>query len=1263
MGAWVHRSVRATTLSVVVFTAVSQLQAQSTSALHGTTTDPQGAVIPGAVVVLNSTSTGLSRQITTDDTGAYQFLQVPPGEYTVGATKQGFARTTREHVVLQVNVAATLDVQLELGTPGTVVNVTAEALQVNMTDASVGNAFTEHQVRQLPLDTRNVVELLSLQPGVTAMGEVVGARRDQNNILLDGVDVNDNQNSGIGGPQTDGQGSNGNLSPSNSPISGFNSVLPIPLDSVQEFRVTVAGQVAGEGRSSGGQVVLVTKSGTNHLRGSAYEYNRNTEFAANSWFNNRSGVDRTPLNRNQFGASLGGPIRKGRVFYFMNYERRIDASAQAVERMVPTESLRQGILTFADVNGAVHTLSASDLRQVDPLGIGVNQGYLGLLSKYPAGNDPSYGVDGGLNFTGYRFNAPDRLDKRAYVAKMDFILDGAARHTLSIRGTLSNSNQDQPDALAQFPGQSAAAEILNNSKGMSAVYTTVLRPNLINNLTFGYTRQGLAHSGTVGDAFQLQPLDPFQNVNNDARASGRILPVYNIADTLAWTKSKHNLTGGLNFRIMTNNRFSDAQSFPGYGFNNSMLVGLGEDIQTRLSNYTGLEFKDPTSDSSALGILLGLVNNTQVTYQVGADGKLLPPGAAQIRAFVMREFEGFINDQFRATRELTLTFGLRYSNDRPPYERSGLQVAPTVGLERYFAERDYLGAQGVPSNSMPHAILTYALNGPANGEPSWYGANNSNFGPRLSLAYSPRGRGGLLQDIFGSNGVFRAGGALLYDRFGGELITQFDQFGSFGLATTLGNPVSYDFTTSPRYNGNAPVLPAPPSTGFPYTPPDIAAIEGEFQGIYPDLRTPYSMLLNASFSRELPGKLTMEVTYAGRLSRRLLLQGDVYTPLENLKDTQSGQTWLQSMTAIRQTYNSLCAATGVTTQNCDPSSIANLVMNHPSLVPNNPFVQNMFSPVANAYFPGSASANYFYGIYGVYGGSYLDMLHAVDRIPGAFTASGTCASRYGCYTFFAPQGSSMPTWMNAGSADYHGVMFSLRRAFSHGVSFDFNYTLSHSIDNASAAEGAAGQDGAAIQNVFAPAQFRGSSDFDIRNLVNIDVVYELPFGKGRSLLKNASGLLSEVVGGWQVSSIMRFSSGLPSIIQGNYTWNTNYWQISSAIPTAPFKTQTGLDTGGIPSVFASTGAANDFADQYPGNVGTRALVRLAGITNFDIAVAKSFPLPWEGQRLQFRAEAYNAFNNVNFIQPSLARYAPSTFGEYQNARPPREMQFALRYEF
>ena len=1249
---------------ILVLTA-GLTSAQTTSSLRGVITDPSNAAVPSAVVTLTNTSSAATRQVVSSSTGEYSFLQMAPGNYKLRAEKPGFTVLV-EDLVLQVNVPATADLQLQLGHADQAVSVSTEAPPINNSDASVGNAFTELQVRELPLQTRNVVELLSLQPGVTPDGEVMGARRDQNNITLDGVDVNDNENSGIAGAPYNGQGSNANGA---EPIAGFNSVLPIPLDSVQEFRVTVAGQGADEGRSSGGQVVLVTKSGSNQFHGSAYEYNRNTLFAANSFFNNRSDVPRQTLNRNQFGASLGGRFIKDRAFFFFNYERRIDASQTAQERAVPTESLKNGDLTFLDTAGNVQTFTPAQIAQVDPLHIGLNQQILSILKQYPAGNDPAYGADSGLNFTGYRFNAPSKLDNRAYVSRMDFILDHSGHHTLSLRGTLSNSNQDQPNALEQFPGQGAASQLLNNSKGLSAAYTAVLTPSLINVFTFGITRQGLAQSGTVGTGFTLNDLDPLQNYN--ARASGRILPVYNYVDNLNWTKGTHTITTGINFRVMTNDRFSYANSYPSYGFSTTLAVGLGEDIQndvtSLLQQKTGnasLGLADPDSVASAMGILLGTVDYTQITYQFLRNGSVLNQGQPTVRDFKMNEYEGFVADSIRIRPDLVVNLGLRYSNDEAPYETNGLQVDTTVPLQDYFAQRYYMASEGIPANAMPDALLTYQLNGPVNGKPSWWGAQKLNFGPRAAIAWSPQTKSGIIGKIFGGTGVIRAGAAMVYDRFGSELITQFDQFGSEGLSTTIGNPISYNFTTAPRFNGDAAVQPAAPVGGFPYTPPDVAAIVGEYQGIDSDLKSPYSYLLNASIARELPGRLTLEVGYAGRLSHRLLLQGDVYTPLENFKDPISGETWLQSMTAIRSTFNSLCAATGITTQNCDASSIATEVQNKPSLVPNNPFIQSMFPALANFYFPGSASANYFYGIYGVYNSSYLDILHAADRIPGAFnTPNGTCASRTGCYTFFALQGSSNPTWMNAGYAEYHAMTATLRRTFSNGVSFDFNYTLSHSIDNASAAEGGAGQDGAVIQDIFNQNAFRGSSDFDIRNNVNANVLYELPIGRGKPFLNGTPGWLNAIVGGWQISSILRFSSGLPTVVQGNYTWNTNYWQNSLAIMTGPVHSGVFIDSNGNPSLFSSTNTANSFADQWPGETGDRAVLRLPGMKNVDLAVAKSWKLPWEGHRIQFRAEAFNAFNLVNFISPSLALYSPSTFGEFTNTTQPRVMQFALRYEF
>src|SRR6202790_844750 len=700
--------------------ALSSISAypQSTSSLRGTVTDPSGAVIPDAVVTISSAENGAIRRNSTDANGEYNFLQVLPGTYKLTVEKTAFATMTRGDVKLLVNTPATLNLTMAISSTGEVVNVSTEALEVNTTDASVGNPFSESEVRQLPLETRNVVELLSVQPGVTSNGEVLGARRDQNNITLDGADVNNNQNSGLiaqgTATGTGGyQGSNANGTTTN---AGFNAVLPIPLDSVQEFRVTVAGEGPNQGRSSGGQVALVTKSGTNQLHGSLYEYNRNTATAANTWLNNQAGVPVQPLIRNQFGGSVGGKIKRDRIFYFFNYEERTDASGTSTVRAVPSDTLRQGNILFALADGSVQTLTPQDIRNVDPQHLGVNQAMLKVLNQYPHGNDPSYGEDGGLDFSGFRFNAASHRNDRAIVGKLDFHIDSAGKHTVSVRGTLADNTEDQ--ILAQFPGQGPASTLRDTSKGLSAQYTWFVKPTFINVFNLGFTRFSPALSGATGPVLFQTSLDPLQNPY--ARPFGQRLPTLNPSNDVTWTKGRHTLTFGFNARIIHNDTSSLANSFARYGYGATELIGLGADINNAIADYTHTTQADPTSVANGMGVILGMVNDNFNTDLFDKSGKPLPQGTPEVRRFIEHDYALYVGDSFRVSRELTLTAGLRWENFRPPYESNGLQVDPTVPLTSYFAERNFLQGQGVPQNAMPNATLSWALNGPANGKPTWW---------------------------------------------------------------------------------------------------------------------------------------------------------------------------------------------------------------------------------------------------------------------------------------------------------------------------------------------------------------------------------------------------------------------------------------------------------------------------------------------------------------------------------------------------------------
>lgn len=1229
-----------TMLSVLVAGSVF---AQTTSSLRGKVVDEQNGALPGVPVQLVNAQTSFSRTVFSDDTGVYQFLQVPPGTYDVLAELSGFAPYAGK-VTLQVNTPASADLKLGLAGLSETVSVEAKVAPINYVDASVGNPFGEAQVRQLPLLTRNVVELLSLQPGVTPTGEVIGARRDQNNITLDGVDINDNQTAGVEGTENAQQGG---LNTGNQRESGFNGALPVPLDSVQEFRVTVTGQNANQGRSSGGQVSLVTKSGTNALHGSAYEYNRDSKFAANSFFNNRAGLAKEQLKRNQYGASVGGPIVKNRVFFFGNVERRTDNSGTSVLRTVPSASLRSGTLMVRANNGQTYALGPDALKAIDPLGLGSSPAMLALLSGLPSPNDPAAGLDRGLNFAGFRFNAPFTLDNRAYVGKVDVKLDTQSKHNLSVRTTIADMRKD--NVLAQYPGQDAASVALDNSFGVSAAYTSVLSSKLVNSLNVGLTNIRLSQTGSTVPSFRIDTIDV---PTNFTRPFERSAPAWNIVEDLTWTKGSHSITTGGNLRFIRNNRTNYANAFPSYSYGRGSLLGLASDITAATTSYlrnlTGiptLGLAEASTVGRAFGDLFGVITTGSMTYTYDQSGNPIPIGTPTVRNFATNEWELYFSDNWRATPNLTLSYGLRYVNYGVPYETSGLQVAPTFPLQDFFAQRIDAMAKGIPMNQMQNALLSYDFNGPANGSKSWYAPDRNNFAPRFSAAYKPED--GFLSFLTGKSGVIRGGAGLVYDRFGSDLVTKFDNAASFGLSEVVRLGNSVNFATGTRYTGDLPAIPNATVHTFPFTPPPVNFIGGNYMGIDTDLHAPYSFNANFSVAREMKGGLTFEAGYVGRWSRDQLMQLDAGGWAINMLDPASGQTWKQAAKQIRSVWDA-----GIT-----PAQ----VRANPSLVQDIPWIENWAPALKNLYFPGSATANYYDLIWGQFGGSDADTIHAIDRIQTARFPN--CIIRTGCFSMYPTQSSGMSMWTNAGYGDFNGMTLSLRKPLSKGVSFDVNYTLARARDNGGAPESGGGNAGGLMLNPFDRSAFYGYSDFDVRHNVNSNVLVELPFGRGRAFLSGANGVVDGLVGGWQLATIFRYRSALPSAVAYSGLWPTNFSFTTLADPVGPYEAQVQTNDRGNPAIFPTTNeAARNWKPMLPGEVGTRAAVRLDDFYNTDISLTKSFSLPG-GSRIQVRAEAFNAFNNVNFTRLSLDANSPASFGQFTGTTAPRVMQFALRYEF
>jgi hypothetical protein len=368
------------TATLVVCLATGVFAQSSTSGLTGSVSDATGARIAAAAIEITNSGTGFSRRTEADGEGRYAFANLPPGAYALRATHPGF---TSVEIPIEIRVGTNSVRNVVFTSVEGVaesVQVEADAAGVNMSDSSLGNAFGTRAVLQLPLSARNAAGLLSLQSGVTFVsddpndvrfrdnrnGSVNGSRADQGNVTLDGVDVNDQQNR-----------------------TAFTSVLRNTLDSIQEFRVVTSGARAEYGRSSGAQIALVTKSGSNEVHGSAYHFHRNTITSANDFFNNRAGVARPKLIRNMFGASLGGPIKRNKLFLFGNYEGRRDASEASVVRVVPDANVRQGIIRYRTESGTISQVGPEQLRQFDPLGLGASPAVLDFLRTYPVANDNS----------------------------------------------------------------------------------------------------------------------------------------------------------------------------------------------------------------------------------------------------------------------------------------------------------------------------------------------------------------------------------------------------------------------------------------------------------------------------------------------------------------------------------------------------------------------------------------------------------------------------------------------------------------------------------------------------------------------------------------------------------------------------------------------------------------------------------------------------------------------------------------------------------
>ena len=1229
-----------------------------TTSITGIVTDPSGGVVPSAAITITNLATGAQRADASDTQGRYTISQVTPGKYRLTAKASGFSDAVIASIELLVNQPATVPINFEkIGSTIESVQVEAAAEQVNTTDASLGNAIGSQAIVEMPMFARNVAGLLAFQPGVTSFGSfgaqnldfrsgsVNGGKSDQSNLTLDGVDVAD-QNS----------------------RQAFTSVLRVTLDSVEEFRTVTTNGDAATGRGSGADVQLVTKSGTNDLHGSLYEYRRGTETAANSFFNNRSGVPVAPLLINIFGGSGGGPIKKNKAFFFMNYEGRRDASAVSVTRTVPTETLKQGIIVYRNTAGQRVQVGPAQIQQIDPAGMGINAAALQDLKRLPVGNNTQVGDS--LNTTGFTFNAPGHSVQNTYIAKFDYHVTD--KHSLFIRGNLQNDSADNGSANApQFPGLPANSVSLANSKGLGAGWTGVLTPSLVSTFRYGLTRAGTQTTGVLTSNYEW-----FRGLSTPYGTStglSRIVPVHTISEDLSWNHGAHDVRFGAIVRLISNSSISYGHSFSSATSNPSWLKGSGADLSPA---SLGLSSGDTQSFQYAMGALLGLEVQGNANYNYMVDGTLITPGLPVSRNFVNHEGEMYVQDTWKVTRKFTVTGGLRFSLAPPVYEANGQQASTNIPLGDWLGLRSGLADAGLSQSNA--GLITFV---PLNQGRAMY-PYHKNWAPRLGMAYSPSADSGIRKFLFGGPGKtsIRAGAGMYYDVIGQPLAQLFNST-AFGLASSLTSPPNIQATTQvPRYTSfftvPSAIVPAAPAGGLPRTYPTSGA--GSFaitNSVDDQLKAPYTINLDFSIGRELGHGFFVQGSYVGRLSRRSLVNQDLAMPT-NLRDPKSGQTYNDAMTQL------------ATLLDLQKVPIANL--------PKIPFFENMWSHAAgNGLTATQVWANDYKNNSNP--GDFTNTLNNADNSancnPGSttFNSKGNVDSMacgdQGPFMIFNPQFSALSAYSSVGFGNYHAMQWTVRKRFTGGLLFDLNYTWSKSIDLGSTGEtgicsGSCDPTTASftgfIQNTWARDQMKAVSSYDTTHAVNAYMVYQLPFGRGRKFGRGMNRVLDAFVGGWQISGTYRQTSGLPFSMGNGQRWPTN-WEVSDiATPNGnpiPSVVSTGNSNLGGPNLWQNpTAAFNAFQETMPGQSGSRNTMRGDGFFDIDTGVYKSFTMPYsERHRLTFRWEAYNVTNSVRFDPTCGASsygtgcgntLSSSSFGKLTTQLgAPRQMQFALRYEW
>jgi hypothetical protein len=1232
----------------------------SRSSLGGLINDQSGAAVSGAKVRAKHLATNEEFQTTADAQGAFIFPSLPIGKFSVTIEAAGFKRIEAQDVTLEVGTPAKLNVALEVGQVSEAVTISGTQEVVNTTSPTLTNVIKTNQIKDLPLPTRNVLDLARLQAGIAVSGtntrqaSVGGLRGSATFVTQDGVNAMDNF------VKTD----------------SFFAISAPSLDSVAELSITV-GTVGSDAGRGVAQVNMVTKNGTNEFHGRLFYQHRNDALNANTFFNNASGTPKPVLRQHFAGFNIGGPVwlpkkpfgpvaydGRDKSFFFFSYEAFRENFQATRNRTVLTNEARQGLFRYNGSNGQTQTVNLLNIGTFGAL----NSITMAQLNAMPASNNTLVGD--GLNTAGFRYNVTGTDPSDKYVGRFDQqLLENSKIGSHKLEFVYNHANflltPDTFNSLeAPFPGGANAFQSSKRILTTAAIQST-FGSRITNEFRVGHQR------APVGFLRDGQPSTPFLDLNsvtdfdNSFMSQGRNTLVYQFIDNFSLTAGSHSFRMGTDIQSISAITFNDA------GINQTIVINsnnvnpdglLADEFPNLPRNADGTPNTTGTAivnrAKSVYVDLVGLLGSASKTFNVTSPTSGFVTGATRQRDFKQRALSLYFQDQWRARRNFTFNYGLRWEFQGVPYEINGLAIQPANGIAGLY------GVSGLNNLFKPGSLTgsTTTTLEFVNGDTGkkLYGNDWNNFAPFIGLAYSPNFEKGPMHWLFGSSGKssIRAGFSMSYLQDGFTVVSNALGTGTTnpGLIQNVANNTTVNVLTSAGVSLQTPTFTTPITDAN-----NLLLNNGNGLWTFdPKLRVPYVQQWSFGIEREIARNTAFEVRYVGNHAVKLFRAIDI----NEVNIFENG--FLREFTNAQKNL----AANGGST--FAPGGAGTVPL---------PIFSALFAGVANN--SGFGSTTFINQLTNNNVGALAFTLanattYRANR--AKLTFNGQPAPNF----FLAnPNASFARALTNGGYSNYHSLQVEIRRRMTKGLQLQGNYTFSKALTDT---------DGGAQSVLEQYRTFRNLSldkhraGFDQTHRFIANLIYELPFGSGRRWLSGGIPVLGKVVEGWQVGSIISYQSGQPiGVFSGRSTFNQFNTGLNPAqlvgITAEEFANSTGvfrapsgiffidpkmlnITTNASGQLTGATLKDGLLGSPAPGAFGNfpRNLIDSPNFSQVDISLTKTTRI-YEKANVEFKANFINAFNHPSFSFGDIT-FDNANFGRINSVRgSERQINFILAINF